>query len=60
LKNRASLPTVTLPNEHGEREANVMLDWGTDGGQPYPAVSGAHVPLIKSYGFLQKKVIILV
>lgn len=49
-------PTVTLPKEHGGREANVIAwIWARTVASPNPAVSGAHVPLIKSYWLSSKK-----
>lgn len=49
-------PKVTLPKEHGGREANVIAwIWARTVASPNPAAHGAHVPLISSYWLSSKK-----
>jgi len=49
-------PKVTLPQEYGGREANVIAWlWTRTVASPNPAARGVHVPLIKSYWLSSKK-----
>jgi putative DNA methylase len=49
-------PKVTLPKEHGGREANVIAwIWARTVASPNPAAHGAHVPLISTYWLSSKK-----
>jgi putative DNA methylase len=49
-------PKVTLPKEHGGREANVIAwIWARTVASPNPAAHGAHVPLISTYQLSSKK-----
>jgi putative DNA methylase len=49
-------PKITLPREHGGRQANVIAwIWARSVASPNPAAQGRHVPLISTYWLSSKK-----